>query len=262
MIPQAYITEWQNVAPWQSDAQIEQDLIINRIIIDIYNNGFLRENLLFRGGTALHKFFLDKPLRYSEDLDLVQRTAGPIKPLIETIQKTIDPWLGKSKTEQRRDGFRIYYYFVPESDSEITKKIKIEINTREHFTVFPVKSKDYEVKSQWFNGMSTIQTYHIDELAGTKLRALYQRKKGRDLFDLHKLLELNMLNPVKVIQSFRKYLLQKGLSVSRKEFQQNLDKKLNEYIFLHDTDILLLPSEEYDPIAAGENVKELIQLLE
>ena len=73
MIPQAYITEWQNEAPWQSDDQIEQDLIISRIIVELYNNEFLKEELLFRGGTALTKLFLDEPLRYSEDLDFVQR---------------------------------------------------------------------------------------------------------------------------------------------------------------------------------------------
>lgn len=261
MIPQAYITEWQNMAPWQSDAQIEQDLIVNRIMVDIYNNDFLREHLLFRGGTALYKLFFEKPFRYSEDLDFVQRTAGPIKPIVETIQNVINPWLGKSKTEQRRDGFRIFYYFVPESDLEITKKIKIEINTREHFSVFPPEPKYFKVSSRWYSGDCTIQTYNIDELASTKLRALYQRKKGRDLFDLHKLMELNLIDPVNVVASFKKYLGHSGLMVSKKEFQQNLIKKLDDYIFLHDTDILLLPSEEYDPVTAAEKVKQLIDLL-
>jgi predicted nucleotidyltransferase component of viral defense system len=42
----------------------------------------------------------------------------------------------------------------------------------------------FKVKNQWFNGSCKIATYQLYELVGTKLRALYQRKKGHDLFDL------------------------------------------------------------------------------
>ena len=40
--------------------------------------------------------------------------------------------------------------------------------------------------SRWFTGAAKVLTYDLDELLGTKLRALYQRKKGRDLFDLNR----------------------------------------------------------------------------
>ena len=43
----------------------------------------------------------------------------------------------------------------------------------------------FEVKNEWYTGKANITTYNINELLGTKLRALYQRKKGRDLFDLY-----------------------------------------------------------------------------
>ena len=44
---------------------------------------------------------------------------------------------------------------------------------------------NFETDSSWFNGRCSIISYHLDELLGTKLRALYQRRKGRDLFDLY-----------------------------------------------------------------------------
>lgn len=262
MIPQAYITEWQYVAPWQNDAQIEQDLVISRILVEIFNNESLRGHLLFRGETALHKIYFQKPLRYSEDLDLVQKSSGGIKPLIQSIQETINPWLGKSTTESRQNGFRVYYSFIPESDPEQRKRIKIEINTREHFSVFPIKRIPFEVKSRWYNSSSTIETYDVNELAGTKLRALYQRKKGRDLFDLSEALEQHIVEPERVIQCFNEYVKSQGLSIRKRDFYQNMEEKLNDYIFLHDTDALLLPTVEYDPIQAGKNVKQLIELLE
>ncbi len=70
MIPQAYITEWSNFVPWQTNEQIEQDLVICRAIIAIFNDPFLSEHLAFRGGTALHKLYLQPQHRYSEDIDL------------------------------------------------------------------------------------------------------------------------------------------------------------------------------------------------
>jgi predicted nucleotidyltransferase component of viral defense system len=45
--------------------------VLSRLIIEIANNATLGEELVFRGGTCLHKLYLSKPLRYSEDLDYV-----------------------------------------------------------------------------------------------------------------------------------------------------------------------------------------------
>ena len=58
MIPKPYIAKWQEFAPWQEFYQIEQDLVISRVLIELFSDEFLRENLAFRGGTALHKLFL------------------------------------------------------------------------------------------------------------------------------------------------------------------------------------------------------------
>ena len=177
MIPQAHILAWHKVAPWQFDYQIEQDLILSRILVEIYNDKVLCDQLLFRGGTALTKLFFEKPNRYSEDLDFVQTASDPIKPVVLGLQKLIDPWLGKSTTRTRANGFRIYYQFRTESDPDLIKKIKLEIYTREHFTVFGIKKMNFSVDSRWYKNTTQINTYSIDELAGTKLRALYQRKK-------------------------------------------------------------------------------------
>ena len=63
MIPQAAITHWRNVAPWPQDAQVEQDLILCRALIEIFQDPVLAPALLLRGGTALHKLFVTAPQR-------------------------------------------------------------------------------------------------------------------------------------------------------------------------------------------------------
>lgn len=67
MIPRAAITAWGSSVGWASDEQVEQDLLLSRLIIEIANDPYLGEELVFRGGTCLHKLYADRPYRYSED---------------------------------------------------------------------------------------------------------------------------------------------------------------------------------------------------
>lgn len=261
MIPRAFIMEWQHTAPWPGDEQIEQDLILSRILVELYQNDFLKEQLIFRGGTALNKLYFPSPVRYSEDLDFVQITAGPIKKIVKTIQSIVDPWLGKSSTDPRKDGFRIYYQFAPESDPEGLKRIKIEINTREHFSVLPIRAITFSVKSQWFTGNCTLKTYNINELLATKMRALYQRKKGRDLFDLDWAVRHNEVNFQDITAAFKAYMDHQGNTVTQKQYIQNIQRKLKDYVFLHDIDNFIRADIRYDPVRAYENIEGLIQMI-
>jgi len=78
MISSAYIKEWRQKVPWPQNDQVEQDLIICRALVEIFNHPDIADNLAFRGGTALFKLHLP-PIRYSEDIDLVQ-VQGPLAP--------------------------------------------------------------------------------------------------------------------------------------------------------------------------------------
>ena len=101
MIPQAYIIEWSNNVPWQTNEHVEQDLIICRALTEIFKNEFLAENLAFRGGTALHKLYLSPQPRYSEDIDLVQIKAGSIKPIMDKLRDETLPFLGTHVVKQK-----------------------------------------------------------------------------------------------------------------------------------------------------------------
>ena len=141
------------------------------------------------------------------------------------------------------------------------KKIKIEINTREHFTVFGIKKMDFSVDSRWYKNTSQINTYSIDELAGSKLRALYQRKKGRDLFDIYRLSKENMINPLKTIEALQTYLQKQGLQVKREQYLNNLKLKLSEPVFRNDVEALLVSSVEFDPDLAFRQIEPIVKLL-
>lgn len=252
MIPQSYITAWRKQAPWQENYQVEQDLIIQRALIALFSNEFIKERLAFRGGTALHKLFLAPAARYSEDIDLVQVKAEPFGTIIDKIREQL-LFLGTPHIKQKQHNNTIVYSIQSEDDVPI--KLKIEINTREHFSVYGLQNITVKLDSEWDNGEAFVPTYGLDELLATKLRALYQRKKGRDLFDLWYALNNADVNVDKVIEAFKHYMNEEGNKVTQKEFLENMDKKIEDADFIGDMNGLLRSGIAYNIDEAYEFVR-------
>ncbi len=256
MIPERYITEWSEQAPWVVNKFIEQDLIVCRALVSIYSDAFLAEHLAFRGGTALGKLYLKPQPRYSEDIDLVQVQAEPIKETIDHLRDAL-AWLGEPVVKQKKHNNTLVFKVQPTDMDAGEIHLKVEINCKEHFCVFPMVRVPFAVDSSWFKGACEVLTYELVELTGTKLRAVYQRRKGRDLFDLWKILSMHPeLDKGKVMESYERYL---GFTASHlptyKEFVLNMDEKLQDEEFLTDTEMILGPQVEYDPQVAWEKVK-------
>jgi predicted nucleotidyltransferase component of viral defense system len=256
MIPQAYITEWRNKVPWQEDFQVEQDLVIERSLIEIYKDDFLKERLAFRGGTALHKLHLSPQARYSEDIDLVQINAEPIKDTLKALREHLAFLDENPVVKQKANNNTMLFRF--ESEGGIPLRLKVETNCREHFTVNGIKEMKVSVDSGWFKGEAMVATYDLNEMLGTKLRALYQRKKGRDLFDMW--YAATQVNPQldMIIDIWKKYMAEEGNKVSKKEFINNMDKKILDKEFIGDTKGLLRLGINYDEKKAYEFVKKEI----
>lgn len=262
MIPRDYITAWRAQAPWVEDFQVEQDIIISRAIVEIFSHPLLSQGLAFRGGTALYKLHLKPAARYSEDIDLVQVNAEPAGPMMGALHEVLDPWLGRPQWKQTEGRVTFIYRFDSENVPPVRLRLKIEINSREHFSVYGFTRMPFAVDSRWFVGSSAITTYVLDELLGSKLRALYQRKKGRDLFDLALALESDAADPDRVVAAFSKYMDHGGHHVTRALFEQNLAAKLRDRQFAADIGPLLAPGHSWDPEEAARTVSSrLITLL-
>lgn len=255
MIPAAHITDWRRKAPWSTDAQVEQDLVLSRALVEIFSCDALKELLAFRGGTALHKLVFDPPARYSEDIDLVQVNSGTRDTIMDTLPKLLAPWLGKPKYKQSADRLTYVLRFESEIEPIVPLRLKVEINMTETFTVLGHQDHHFEVDSPWFTGAAELLTYAPEELLGTKLRALYQRSKGRDLFDLSQaLVQLPGLDLDKLLGCFDAYLKRGGQSVSRAQFEQHMHDRMTDKKFTQDTMPLLASPDTYDPRAAYQRV--------
>jgi predicted nucleotidyltransferase component of viral defense system len=255
MIPREFITAWRSRVPWALDEQVEQDLVISRALVEIFSDGGLAEGLAFRGGTALHKVVFAKPLRYSEDIDLVRTGAGPAGDIIDALRAKLDPWLGKPKRERKDASVKLIYRFESEIPPVVPLRLKVEINTREHAALLPRTRTPFEVESGWFRGHADVNTFALPELLGTKLRALYQRKKGRDLFDMDAALRmLDEEQDSEIVRCFLDYLGRGGLKVSRAEFEENLHDKRGDAAFGEDIRPLLAHGVTFDRAHAFDTI--------
>jgi len=263
VIPADFIAEWREKVPWVLSAQVEQDLVISRALVEIFGDEQLSRALAFRGGTALYKLHLTPAARYSEDVDLVQKAGEPIGPTIDRIRARLDPWLGPPKRAFKEGRVTLLYRVRSEDPEPVPLRLKVEINSREHFSVLGFKTKELAIRSRWYTGRAQIATYALDELLGTKLRALYQRRKGRDLFDLWWASEQAEVDLDRVVACFGDYLDADGLRVSRAEMEANLAVKVKDPRFLADLQLLLAPGIEWDLDAAAEWLaKEVVPRLE
>jgi predicted nucleotidyltransferase component of viral defense system len=262
MIPSDYIAEWRAQAPWTTDSQVEQDLVLSRAVVAMYSESEVARRLAFRGATALYKLHLRPAARYSEDVDLVQVSAEPIGGVLNAIRRALDPWLGLPRRATKEDSIVLIYRMRSEGQPSVPMRLKVEINSREHFSVFGIEEREFAVQSRWFSGSTKVKTYHIDELLGTKLRALYQRKKGRDLFDLFMANSMAKVSPVRLVECFERYLEQDGKRITRAEFEMNLHEKLSDATFLSDIKPLIAPDVNWSAEDAAEYVRrEILPLL-
>jgi len=251
VIPHDYVTEWRANAPWVQDFQVEQDLVTSRALVVLFSHPLLGDAVALRGGTALYKLHIRPAARYSEDIDLVQTRAEPAGPTMTAVRGVLDPWLGTPRWKQTEGRVTFVYRVDSEDRPPMPLRLKVEINTREHFCVHGLTLVPFTVASRWFDGSCQIQSYDLDELLATKLRALYQRKQGRDLFDLALALEDPRVDPTRVVTAFSEYMHREGHAVTRAQFEENLVRKLRDPQFLADITPLLAAGHAWDARAAA-----------
>ncbi len=264
MIPSQNIVAWSNVVPWVDQRQVEQDLIISRALIEIFSDEMLREALRLRGGTALNKLHFPAPLRYSEDIDLVRTSSGPIGPILDRLRVILEPWLGQARFDQSPVAPKLRFRLVAEDGSDEPIRLKVEINTREIEAFDPPEALSLKVENPWFSGEAAIPTFSRQEMLATKLRALLQRDKGRDLYDLaHALDVFEGIDMGRIVEIFEKHLALSGQSISCAQAQERMFAKLANSRMLLDMRPLLPANEAeiLDDDSIAESFRRVFTML-
>lgn len=278
MITAQELAQWRTYAPWSSDLMVEQDFLICQAVAAIFEDPFLKGQVAMRGGTVLHKAHLSPASRYSEDIDLVlvgDRPASHIKKalarvlrsllgeptesIMADIQLTVRNLVAKSKI------IRSTYTYDPSSSEAALAHLKVEVNTNESKNYFPFVAVKVLVPAAGGGTREVeVMSYDLDEMLGTKLRALLQREHGRDLFDIAQAWAVSqnpgavsVVDPARVGEAFRFYMEREGSSFAAADIQKELERRMNSNKFLKDMEGYLAAGQTYSPHMAYQQFCEV-----
>lgn len=214
----------QTTVPWPELYQIEQDLLLSLAMRAIFSDKFLRTQVAMRGGTVLHKVHLAPAARYSEDIDLVVIGDRP-------------------EEHVRRALMRV---------------LRVETNVSERRPHLELMHPQFQFTFRNETLATPLISFHLNEMLATKMRALFQRRKGRDLFDLQLAVLRGapaVLSVDTVVAAFQYYMRAEKTLVPRSEFIEHLRDCLNDRTgFCTDLKGLLRQGEDWDAQAAEQQV--------
>ena len=260
------------LVPWPEERQVEQDLLLCVAMAALFNDEFLAGEIALRGGTVLHKVHLAPAVRYSEDIDIVVVGRRPGTHIRAALKRVLLPILGRHATDvmatvklavrnasRPSNIIRLEYRWPSVALPARKLKLKFEANITERSPYLPVVRMPFSVALQGTERNTDIISYNINELLGTKMRSLFQRKQGRDLFDLYWALAgpaTTPPDPAETVAAFRHYMQAERLHVSRQDFYDALDDRLADPDFRSDMSALLRPDIPYDVDQAGALVRK------
>jgi predicted nucleotidyltransferase component of viral defense system len=275
VITQQELAQWRAVANWSDDNQVEQDFLISQAVAAIFQDKFLSGQVAMRGGTVLHKAHLAPATRYSEDIDLVLVGDRPAEHIELALTRVLMPLLGEPKESvyttvklavrnvfSRSTIIRKTYAFDPINPSATFGELKVECNTNETKSHFPLTKVQVQYPDQNAVVQSVeVVSYDLDEMLGTKMRALLQREHGRDLYDIVWAWErsqqpgaVSVVSPARVGDAFRFYMAQEGSKFTAQQFRQELERRMSSVKFLNDMKGLVPPGHMYSPQQAFQTL--------
>jgi len=191
------------------DTQVEKDYVIGWVLKGISNNNFLKDNLIFKGGTALRKIYFED-YRLSEDLDFTfngdDYDSNGLKKNFEAIVEWIKNESRINMNIQDEDKtFNNFYlgYTGPLGGKGANKSIKVDIADDELLCNEPV---EMPVQTEYsdLQEESKVLSYTFGEIIAEKLRSLMQRTMPRDIFDIWYFLEMENYNIEDYMSDFQR----------------------------------------------------------
>lgn len=188
------------VADWGlREDVIEKDYVIGWILWGIGTSDELMKSWVFKGGTCLKKCYIDT-YRFSEDMDFSVLPGGPVKP--EELEPVFNGVLERVYEASgidfsvKKPVFKYYshhhytegsiYYRGPRN-APSPSRIKLDIGGSEKI-VRPTVLRAIDHKySDKIPGTARVRCYSFDEIFAEKIRAMGQRSRPRDLYDIIKL---------------------------------------------------------------------------
>ena len=194
MITRADIVE--RVSEWGlSEEVVEKDYVLGWLLWGIGTDPVLSQQWVFKGGTCLKKCYIET-YRFSEDLDFTVLPRGPFRPddvaplLLRVLSRITEasgidfstaPRLRLRPNAISTEG-RVYYTGPRRTPQPA--RVKLDISADEVVVRPPVLETISHPYPDTFPGEGTVRCYSFDELFAEKIRAMAQRGRPRDLYDI------------------------------------------------------------------------------
>lgn len=195
MIPrvalQASASEWG-----LTEEVVEKDYVLGWLLAGIGGHAVLGKTWIFKGGTALKKCYVET-YRFSEDLDFTVIERGPLEPddLLPVLDEVLDQLEQQSGialtsrtpvVRMRPDGQsaegRIYYRGPRGAPGEA--RVKLDLTYNEVVVEPTARRPIAHAYDDELPGDASVNCYSFPEAFAEKLRALGQRTRPRDLYDI------------------------------------------------------------------------------
>lgn len=249
---------------WADDHQIpdlllaELDYRLTHALGAIYGDPFLRERLCLKGGTALNKLFFPAVNRLSVDLDF--NAVGPkaqvlaerasIASQVMTLLTGQDAGYELTHDYRRYEQSTIQANYVPLSGGP-RQHLKLEISLIERVPILGRTEQRLTLPED--SAAVAVKTYRLEELAATKLRALYGRRKGRDIYDLAQIGAIDL--DERALRKLTLYYFYHAKMVFHyPTFRANVEEKLRYRGFADDVRGLIRTDQQFDWQQASQTV--------
>ncbi|WP_375210968.1 nucleotidyl transferase AbiEii/AbiGii toxin family protein [Hyphococcus sp.] len=191
---------------------VEKDYVLGWLLAGISNHDAFRETWVFKGGTCLKKCFFET-YRFSEDLDFTLKDEAHIDAdFLTDAFGEIGDWIyDQSGIAIPRDGLRFDVFENPRGNPSCqgrvsyqgpispTKgglpRVKLDLTADEHLVLDPVTSSVFHPYSDEPDAGISLMSYAYEEAFSEKIRALGERTRPRDLYDVVNLYRLTDARP-------------------------------------------------------------------
>jgi predicted nucleotidyltransferase component of viral defense system len=196
----------ERVREWGLAEQVvEKDYVLGWVLWGIGSDPHLADRWVFKGGTCLKKCYIET-YRFSEDLDFTVLPGAPVEPddvlpLLHRVlgrvgeESGIDFSVQQPRFRLRPSGLasegRVYYRGPRQTPGAAS--IKIDLSADERVVRPPVLRPIAHPYPDGLPGAGTVRCYSFEEVFAEKLRAMGQRGRPRDLYDIVNLFRRNDL---------------------------------------------------------------------
>lgn len=184
-----------------SSGMIEKDYLLSKMLWSFSSLNFLRNNFVFKGGTAIRKFYFQN-FRYSEDLDFSSIIVPTIEEISEALKEAKTLLMdefglvledGKPHVVFDQSGrvayieFTIKYTGPLRKSSNVKSSFRLDI-TCDEMVINPQNTRNY-LPEYSDDKEFALRVYSLTEILAEKLRSVIQRGKSRDYYDVWRILK-------------------------------------------------------------------------